>query len=645
MTRKLKVRLLSFTMAIMFMVTGMTMKFSPRVYAASEGPEILISEIMPMSKTSDDFYEYVEVYNNSDSSIDLANYKLPYQGIDFTTSKIIPPKGVLVICTRNTSLESFNQFYGTALTQDKYMALPLAAQMVNNDTSGSIILAKDDSTVIVRAKYEKGNIFEKKSIGYKYPQTGFDMILWGYNQNPTPGTISSEQVPFTGVRITGIVLDKSVVNMEVNQTSTLLATASPSTATNKSVTWESSNKAIAEVNGIGTVTAKSEGIAVVTAKTVDGGFAASCVVQVKKVPVIGVSLDKTTVTLDAGKAIILSPTIIPVNSTNRSLVWSSSNGAIASVDSYGMVTGKSQGTAVITVKTIDGGYIALCTVIVNGINVNVPVTGVSLNKTNVSLEVGKIIILEPNVLPSAANNNQVVWLTSDAAIASVDENGIVTAKQTGVALITVKTVEGGYTASCVINVVNKVENTLSVTGVKLDKRIFEINSGQSGKLTATVLPENAANKAVKWASSDSSVITVDQVGNLKALKEGIAIIAVTTLEGNFKDLCVVIVKKGQESYEKVISFRLNKSVVRIDAGKFEKIVPIFTPSNVKDKSVTWKSSDSKVAVVTADGRVIGLNKGVAVITATTKDGKKSAKCYVYISDKKEAKHDKGKKHK
>lgn len=645
MTTKLKLRLFSFTMAIMFMVTGMMGRLFPKVYAADGGPELLITEVMPMSQVNNDNYEYIEIYNNSDVGIDLANYKLPYQGIDFTTSKIIPSKGILVICTRNTSLENFNLFYGSALTQDKYMALPLTVEMMDNNLQGSIILSKDDGIVITRARYEKGNIFEKKSIGYKYPQSGFDMNLWAFNQNPTPGTVSSEQVPFTGVRASGIVLDKSVVNMEVNQTAVILATVSPTTATNKSIIWTSSNKTVAEVNENGMVTARAEGIAVITAKTVDGGFNASCVIQVKKVPVTGVSLDKTNVALDEGKAIVLIPTIIPQNATNKSLTWTSSNSGIASVDSNGLVVGKSQGTALITVKTTDGGYIATCAVIVNSTNVNVPVIGVSLNKTSATLEVGKVIILEPNVAPKAANNKQVIWLTSDASVASVDESGIVTAKQAGVAIITVKTVEGGYTATSVINVVNKAENTLSVTGVKLDKRILELTSGQSTKLTATILPENAANKAVKWNSSDSSVVTVDQVGNLKALKEGIAIIAVTTLEGNFKDLCVAIVKKAENSDEKVINLKLNKSVVRIDAGKFEKIVPIFTPGNVKDKSVTWKSSDSKVAVVTADGRVIGLKKGVAVVTATTKDGKKSAECYVYVSDKKEEKHDKGKKHK
>jgi uncharacterized protein YjdB len=632
-------------MAVVFMLTGSIIKLSPKVYAATEGPELLITEIMPMSQGSNDVYEYIEIYNNSDSSIDLANYKLPYQSIDISTSKVISSKETLVICTRNTSLESFNLFYGTALTQDKYLALPSAVEIMNNTSADSVILTKDDGTVTARAKYEKGNIFEKKSIGYKYPQTGFDMYLYGYNQNPTPGTVSSEQVPFTGVRVTGIVLDKSVITMEANQTAVLLATISPSTATNKSIVWTSSSKAIAEVNENGTITAKSEGVAVITAKTVDGGFNVSCVVQVKKVPVTGVSLDKTNVNLDGGKAILLTPTLVPQNATNKSLIWSSSNSGIASVDSNGLVIGKSQGAALITAKTVDGGYIAVCTVVVNSTNVNIPVTGISLNRTSATLEIGKVIILEPTVKPITSNNKQVTWTTSDAAVASVDENGIVTPKQAGVALITVRTVENGYTATCVVTVVNKVENTLSVTGVKLDKRILEITSGQSGKLTATVLPENAANKSVKWDTSDSSVITVDQGGNLKALKEGIAVITVTTTEGNYKDICVVIVKKGENNDIKISSIRLNKTVLRIDTGKFEKVVPIFTPGNVKDKSVTWKSSNSKVAKVTSDGRVIGLSKGTATITVTTKDGSKSAKCYVYVSDKKEQKNHKNKKDK
>ena len=129
--------------------------------------------------------------DRSDNEIDLNDYKLPYQNIDITNSKIMPSKSALVLCTRsNTSLVNFNTFYGTNLTEDRYMTLPLAN--------------------------------------------------------------------------------------EVLQTATIYATISPITASNKAMTWTSSDTSIAAVSSSGVITAKSQGVAVITAKTVYGGYTATC---------------------------------------------------------------------------------------------------------------------------------------------------------------------------------------------------------------------------------------------------------------------------------------------------------------------------------------------------------------------------------
>lgn len=515
-----------------------------KTYAASSGPELLITEVMPMSQTGDDAYEYIELYNNSDNEIDLKNYKLPNQNVDITNSRIIPSKSAVVICTRsNTSLANFNTFYGTNLTEDRYMTLPLANELLSNTTSKSILLAKDDGTVITRANYYKDNFEVKKSVTYQYPQTGFDMRLLGKNQNPTPGTVSVDQVPYTGISVTGVTLDKTLINMEINQTATIYATISPITASNKAVTWVSSDTNIAAVSSSGVITAKSQGVAVITATTVNGGFTSSCVVQVQRIPVTGVVLDKSNITLDVGKAIVLAATINPSNATNKSLVWSSNNNNIAKVDSNGVVTGKSQGTAQITVKTVDGNHTVSCTVVVNPVNVNVAVSSISLNKTDITMVPGKAIVLEAKVKPDNATNKLVTWSSSNTNIVTVDENGVILSKEKGTAVITAKTVDGGYTATCQVTVSSKIDNTNPVTSIRVNRPVVTMKEGQSKKLTAIISPDNSAHKSVKWESDTPEVATVSSDGKVVGLNSGIATLTVTTEDGKYSAKCYIYVEE------------------------------------------------------------------------------------------------------
>lgn len=537
-------RIFSFSLSTLLALSLLTVTSYSKAHAVSSGPELLITEVMPMSQTGDDAYEYIELYNNSDNEIDLKDYKLPYQNVDITNSKIIPSKSAMVICTRsNTSLTNFNTFYGTNLTEDRYMTLPLANEVLSNTISQSILLAKDDGTVVTRANYNNRNFEVKKSVTYQYPQTGFDMRLLGNKQNPTPGAVAADQVPYTGISVTGVTLDKSLINMDINQTTTIYATVSPITASNKAITWTSSDTSIAAVSSSGVITAKSQGVAIITAKTVDGGYTSSCVVQVQRIPVTGVVLDKSNITLDVGKANLLTATINPDNATNKSLIWTSSNRNIATVDSNGLVIGKSQGTALITAKTADGNYTASCTAVVNPINVNIAVSSISLNKTNITMEPGKAIVLEAKVKPDNATNKQVTWSSSNTNIVTVDENGVIFSNEQGTAVITVKTVDGGYTATCQVTVSSKIDNTNSVTSIRINRLVVTMKEGQSKKLTAIIFPDNTAHKSVKWESDNPEVATISSDGKVIGLNSGIATITVTTEDGKYSAKCYIYVEE------------------------------------------------------------------------------------------------------
>jgi uncharacterized protein YjdB len=634
MKTKYKSRLISFATAAFLTMTLSAQGAVNKVHAASSGQDILITEVMPLSQTNDDSYEYIELYNNSDKNIDLKDYRLPLQNIDITTSKIISPKGILVLCTNaGTTLDKFNTFYGTTLDGDKYAVLPFVNEALSNTSVTSILLAKDDGTVVSRAKYALADFQVKKSITYKYAETGFDMVRLGQKQNPTPGSITSGQVPQNGIEVTGIALRKSYLTMDINQTSVLYATVAPATATNKAVVWTSDNRNIVEVSEQGVLTSKSVGVAYITATTVDGGFTAKCTVVVTRIPVTGITLDETSSTVDVGKAIILTAAVFPETATTKSVTWSSSNSNIASVDSTGIVIGKASGQVKITAATVDGNHTAVCTVTVNSVNSVVRVTGIALNKTNVTLKTGNVIILEPQISPSNATNKQVTWKSSNSDVAYVDNlQGIVVAKQPGAARITATTVDGGRIAYCYVTVANVVGSYIPVTSIELNTNVILMNKGENETLTATVLPSTATNKSVTWSTDDSSVVTVDSTGKISGLKEGIAVVTAKAADGSLKDRCFIIVRDEEEVDNKIFSLRLNKTFIRVKQGKFEKLTPIINPGYMKNTDLVWKSNNENIAYVTPDGRVFGIKEGEVKITVTTKDGKYSADCEVQVTD-------------
>ena len=258
-----------------------------------------------------------------------------------------------------------------------------------------------------------------------------------------------------------------------------------------------------------------------------------CTEEPAPIAVTSVTLDSTSMMLVEGENQKLTATISPSNAENKAVIWSSSNSSVASVKE-GLVTAVKSGNATITVKSDDGGKTATCAVTVNA--KVYPVEDISLDKTSQEMTEGDDFTLTATVKPDNATNKNVTWNSSDPSVATVD-NGKVIAKKAGTATITVKTDDGGKTASCVVTVNAKV---YPVESISLDKTSFEMTEGDDFTLTATVKPDNATNKNVTWNSSDPSVATVDN-GKVIAKKAGTATITVKTDDGGKTATCKVTV--------------------------------------------------------------------------------------------------------
>ena len=251
----------------------------------------------------------------------------------------------------------------------------------------------------------------------------------------------------------------------------------------------------------------------------------------------------------------------------------------------------------------------------------VKVTGVTMNSTSLTLVEGETAELVATISPKNADNQTVLWSSSDGSVASVD-NGKVTALKAGKATITAKSDDGGFTATCSITVNPK---TVEVTSVTLSKEGLALTEGESETLIATVNPEDATDKSITWSSSDTSIVTVEE-GKVTALKEGVA--AITAMAGDKSATCMVTVAKKIIEVE---SIELSNNTLDLTEGDTETLVATVKPDNATDKTVQWRTSDKSIATVSDNGLVTALKAGNVTITASC--GDKSDNCNVTINPK------------
>lgn len=414
------------------------------------------------------------------------------------------------------------------------------------------------------------------------------------------------------IPVTGMTLETNAMRIKKGDSVPLIATITPDNASEKGITWTSSDKSIATVSSSGVVKAVSTGEVIIKAVTKDGSFQQQCKVVVVQ-PVTSISLSSDSIKLAKGKTKTLKATVAPEDATDKDIIWTSSDENVATVSASGVITAKSQGYASISATAKDGSCSASCNV-----NVYVAVSGVRLAADRVTIPKGEKRILSATVLPSDAENTDVTWESSDTDVARVNEAGQVTARTKGTAKITVTTKDGGYTASCVIEVVQLA------TEVNLDFTNISINAGKTKTLVATVKPTTASDRTVTWKSSNTKVATVNSKGVVTAVAAGTANITATSADGNASTYCKVTVTQPPTGVS------VSEKTLKVGIGKTKTLTATVKPSNASNKSVTWKSSNTKLATVSSSGVVKGIAAGTVKITATTMDGKYSATCTITV---------------
>ncbi len=351
-------------------------------------------------------------------------------------------------------------------------------------------------------------------------------------------------------KVTSVVLDVNEVTLNVGETATITATVLPAGITLSADNWRSTDDwYVASVSATGntaTITAIGAGTAEIIVEK-DGVSDTCKVTVVDPSKVAGVELDVHELTLEIGQTYTLTATVLPETAENKNVRWYADDSGVVSVDRRdGVITAEQVGTAAVWVETRDGYFTDTCYVtVVEAQPEIIPVTGITLSETALTLAIGDTHVLTATVAPTNATNTNYTWSSSAASIVSVDNVGKLTACAEGTATITVTTEDGGKTAMCDVTVSKPEPVVVPVVGIALSETALTLEIGDTHEFVATISPADATNQDVNWVSTNTWVVTVED-GFVTAIGEGIATIIATTVDGGKTAMCNVTVEKAED---------------------------------------------------------------------------------------------------
>lgn len=321
----------------------------------------------------------------------------------------------------------------------------------------------------------------------------------------------------------------------------------------------------------------------------------------------GITLSATSTTLYKGDTFTVTATVAPDDATDKTVTWTSANNDIATV-SNGKITAVGAGTTTVTAATVNGIKATV------SVEVRAKAESIKVEPSEKTMNAGEKLLFTATVLPADAYDKSVSWTSSDTSVATVDANGNVTAVADGSAMITATTADGtSLSASATVKVITLVEK------IELDPTYVDAVEGDEFSISATVYPANATDRTLIWRSSDESVATVDDNGNVKVIKNrGYANISATAADGSgVTAYCRVM---SEQHIVKATGISVTPETYEGVEGSEFVLTAAIEPENVTVKDVVWTTSNSFVAKVDTEGKVSIIGKGFCKITAHTTDG-------------------------
>ncbi len=335
--------------------------------------------------------------------------------------------------------------------------------------------------------------------GHLNTAVGQQMIALGWYAMAISIAYNNNEVVDPAVPVTGITVNPTTATLFVGGSTSITPTVSPSNATNKSVTWTSSNTGVATVSNE-VVTAIKGGTVTITVRTVDGNKTATLgltikskneetTVESKNIETLTIK-NKDVTQLEVGQTLKLEIIIEPLDATSKEVVWTSSDNSIAIVDSNGIVKAIKKGTAIITVTSEDGSKTDKISLNITQVTpqVPIPLTDIKIKAIeSSSLDIGAELQLQSILEPSNATDVDYIWESSDNSIATVSQEGVVKAIKNGIVMITLKTKDGKFS--------NNIE--LNITEKKLSKKSPNPNIIIIGPIAGILIMTPVVNMIIK----------------------------------------------------------------------------------------------------------------------------------------------------
>jgi len=403
-----------------------------------------------------------------------------------------------------------------------------------------------------------------------------------------------------------------VIVLAVKKNVQLQVNVLPKTTKNKKVELAVDNEAVVMVKG-NTVSGLAPGETVLTITSVQDSSVAIQYRIVVIQPVTRLTLTAPAKSVAIGGTIQLTPVYAPENATRQQVTWVSANEQIATVDENGVVTGLKRGTARITATAADGSNIRA--------NISVQVTQsaeeITLDKPELTIDVGRNAVVKATVLPKDTNNKKVVWSSSDESIATVDKQGRIKAVALGDCEITCASEEiGTVQAKAVVHVQQPVKKvTFSPAPA--------VYNDETAQLTWTIEPENASNPKLTFVSSNEKILTVDENGVVTGVSGGEATVTATTTDGSRRQAKIKV-----KVMQHLTGVHMLRKTAYIDYGQTSSAGAILEPERAKNvnPNMTWESANPSVASVAQNKKapnkvdITGVAYGDTEVYGTTEDG-------------------------
>lgn len=500
----------------------------------------------------------------------------------------------------------------------------------------TVTVAPEDSTDKVKWASSDESVLTVSAGGLVTAVANGDATVIATAGGQTDSVSVTVTTPATSVTIAGAPESP----LPVGSTVQLSAVAKPDDTTDE-VLWASSDENVLTVDADGLVTALGNGKATITATA---GDQVDSITVTVVTPASGVELDAESLTLYiGGDASKLTARVLPAIASDKDVLWASSDDGVVTVDGDGVVFPAGVGSATVTATTVDGGFTASCAV-----TVGEHVSGIELDKGEISIIGAGTAELRATVSPDAALDKSVTWSTSDASVATVDESGLVTATGKGSAVVTATSTDGDLSASCKVSVGNPVTRfELSAASVALTKGDAQtVRAAARGDLpgevddcevTLSVEGEGSFANGVWSDASGKAVFGVEEAASEDGMSRDCAISAL----GSGKGTLVFEAQQGRSTARGVVAVMVTNPAQAVTLSETSKQVAVgdgsFTlkatvdPVNADEADdIAWSTSNAAVVTVEA-GVVTPVSAGSAVVTA--KAGDVSATCAVTVTTK------------